>query len=162
MAALMFSTPFAILAQESAEQANIVNAEADAEQESAEQTDVVNAEADAKQDANADVNKSLWIGLGGLLAGVTLIHDYACLLSVWGLTGTYFYRPTPPAERLIGKSPEYVNVYSEAYRSERAKLQTLWSATGCVGGGAVIAGFAVVGFVRLGIIASLGENGGQD
>lgn len=145
MAVLMFSTPFATLAQESAEQ-----------------TDIVNAEADAIQDANADVNKPLWIGLGGLLAGISLIHNYGCVLSVGGLAGTYFYRPNPPAERLIGKSPEYVNVYSEAYKNEIAKLHTLWSAAGCVGGGAVIAGFAVVGLVRFGIAAGFGENGGQD
>ncbi len=142
MAVLMFSTPFAVLAQESAEQ-----------------TDVEIAEADAIQDANTDVNKPLWIGVGGLLAGLALIHDYSCLLSVGGLAGTHFYRPNPPAERLIGKSSEYVNVYSEAYKNEVAKQQTLWSAAGCVGGGAIITGFALVGFVRLGIAAGLGENG---
>ena len=145
IAVLMFSTPFTTLAQESAEQA-----------------DMGTAEADAIQDANADVNKPLWVGLGGLLAGLTLIHDYGCVLSVGGLAGTHFYRPNPPAERLIGKSPEYVNVYSEAYKNEIAKLHTLWSAAGCVGGGVIIAGFAVVGFIRLGITAGLSENGGQD
>jgi len=135
MAILMFSTPFFTRAQES------IMATAAIE--------------DAKRDANADVNKLLWVGAGCLLSGVSLVDNYSCLLSTAGLIGTYFYRPNPPASRLIGKSPEYVTFYTEAYKAESGKLQALMSTAGCVGGGVVITGCAIVGLTTLGIATAV-------
>ena len=136
MVVLMFSAPFATLAQESMEQ-----------------SDVEVAETDAKRDANTDLNIPLWFGLGGILSGLALIHDYGCVLSVGGLVGAYFYRPNPPATRFVGKSSAYVDMYAETYKNEITKLQILWSTAGCLTGCAVITGFSIIGYVRLGITA---------
>lgn len=143
MVILLFSAPFATLAQESMEQ-----------------SDVEAAEADAERDANTDLNIPLWFGLGGILSGLALIHDYGWALSVGGLVGSYFYRPNPPVTRFVGKSSAYAYMYSETYKNEITKLQALWSTAGCLTGCAVITGFSIIGYVRLGITATV--TGEQD
>ena len=74
-------------------------------------------------DAESATNKGLWF-----IAG--------CLGGVLGLIISYVYTPTPPSSRLLGKSPEYVAAYSDAYREKAKKLQTNMALTGC-GVGAV-------------------------
>ena len=125
-------------------------------QESSEQVDVEIAIAEAKRDAEADVNKLLWFGVGNLLSGIALVQDYSFLFSIGGLIGTYFYRPNPPAARFVGKSSEYVELYSETYKKEIGRNHALWSTAGCVSGGVVIAGCAFVGFASLGIVTAIG------
>ena len=61
----------------------------------------------AERDARNDVNTGLWF-LGGCLGGVI------------GLVVAYAVEPSPPATRLLGKSPEYVAFYTDAY-TETAK-----------------------------------------
>ena len=99
------------------------------------------AAADAVADANQDVNKPLWFGTGCLLSGlifVPLPNWYSYLLTPVGLTGTYFYRPSPPLSRLVGKSPEYVAVYTQTYKSKRGNIQARWASAGCVTGGVIL------------------------
>ena len=59
------------------------------------------------------------------------------------LVGIYSYKGPPPAERLIGKSPEYVELYTNAYtakaRSIRIKSAAGGVATGC--------GLSLIGFL---------------
>ena len=49
----------------------------------------------------------------------------------------YPYNPTPPPERLLGKSPEYVEAYTQIYTSKttslRKRLVTAGSITGNIG-----------------------------
>lgn len=123
---LAFSIPLATLAQP-----NLV---------------VVQAEIDAAADANKDINKLLWFGTGCLLSGLTFLPIpgwSSCLLPPIGLTGTYFYRPAPPVSRLIGRTPEYVDVYTSTYKSKRGNIQARWASMGCIGGGASVSLIAV-------------------
>ena len=121
MAVLTFSMPFGTLAQQNAWRAA------------------------AERDAEADVSKPLWFGAGCLLLGASgcvggsglespLVDVILPGLWVAGIAGSYFYRPDPPAERLLGKSPEYVAFYTDAYKAKRGKLQATWTTVGCASG----------------------------
>lgn len=130
---LTFSMPFTALAQQ-----NLV---------------VAQAEADATADANKDVTKPLWFGTGCLLAGLVFLPLpgwSSCLLPPVGLTGTYFYRPGPSPARLIGRTPEYVSVYTSTYKSKRGSVQANWASAGC------LSGCAAVGLISFGIGIGLG------
>ncbi len=131
MVILIFSMPFVSLAQQNSGQ-----------------TEAIAAEAAAEADANKDVNKPLWFGAGCLLSGLSfapLPGCYSLFLPPLGLTGTYFYQPDPPASRLIGKSPEYVDVYTQTYKSQRGNIQVLWASRGCISG-CVVSGTVLVAF----------------
>ena len=72
----------------------------------------------AERDAQNDVNKGLWF-LGGCFGGVI------------GVIIAYGVEPSPPATRLLGKSPEYVAFYAQAYTEKAKKLQTNSALGGC-------------------------------
>ena len=72
----------------------------------------------AERDAQNDVNKGLWF-LGGCFGGVI------------GVIIAYGVEPSPPATRLLGKSPEYVAFYTQAYAEKAKKLQTNSALGGC-------------------------------
>ncbi|MDE0315091.1 MAG: hypothetical protein OXM61_09325 [Candidatus Poribacteria bacterium] len=106
------------------------------------------AEGQAKQDAEANLNKELWMGTGcafpllttlGLVAGSfgpqssrssLFSGPQACGFCV-GLTSAYLgrhvlirrHQPTPPPERLLGKSPEYIAVYTDVYKKRSRQLR---------------------------------------
>ncbi|MDE0401757.1 MAG: hypothetical protein OYL97_10815 [Candidatus Poribacteria bacterium] len=95
----------------------------------------------AERDANTHVNKPLWFGAGCL----TFVASFGCASSMgspWGcvvgqitgIVGSSFYRPNPPAERLLGKSPEYVAFYTEAYKAKTAQIHRTWTTLGTVSG----------------------------
>lgn len=138
MAVLTFGMPFITLAQQ-----NSVEAQA-----------IVDA---ATVDANKDVNKPLWFGTGCLLSGLTffpLPGWYSLLLPPVGLAGTYFYQPDPPLSRLMGKSPEYVDVYTSTYKSKRGNIQARWASAGCISGCVVVGGLVVAVGVGVGLGAA--------
>ena len=75
--------------------------------------------------------------LGSAIGGATVLSM---------LIGYYIRPPNPPPERLIGKSPEYVTFYADAYRekiqSYQIKSVAAGSIFGCMtltGGVAIIA-----------------------
>ncbi|MCE2414587.1 hypothetical protein J4G07_11320 [Candidatus Poribacteria bacterium] len=72
----------------------------------------------AERDAADHVNKSVWLWAG-------------CLgnIVVWAIASAY--EPNPPAVALLGKSPEYVAVYTDAYRAEVRKIRTSGVKLGC-------------------------------
>lgn len=72
----------------------------------------------AERDAQNDVNRGLWF-LGGCFGGVI------------GVIIAYGVAPSPPATRLLGKSPEYVAFYTQAYTEKAKKLQTNSALGGC-------------------------------
>lgn len=84
----------------------------------------------AERDVQADVNKGLWF-LGG------------CFGNVIGVIIAYAVEPAPPATKLLGKSPEYVAFYTDAYREKAKSLQANSAWTGC----AVFAAVYVLGIV---------------
>ena len=71
----------------------------------------------AERDARNDVNKGLWF-LGG------------CCGNVIGVIIAYADEPAPLATRLLGKSPEYVAFYTDAYREKAKSLQVNSAWTG--------------------------------
>ena len=111
--------------------------------------------ADASRDAEQDINKFIWFSAGMLpvclVSGVVLASTsqstssdydevsflyslpmYSALIGL--ITGAVF-PVSPPAERFMGKSAEYVSAYTKAYqlktRWARVKAAGTGSATGC-------------------------------
>ena len=76
------------------------------------QQNSVPAEATAagEADAEATVNKTLWFAAG-------------LLMPVVGVIGGYVLGPSPPSSKLLGKSPEYVAFYTDAYQAKAKNLQ---------------------------------------
>ena len=128
MVVLLLSSPLATLAQQ------------------------ISAEVQAKQDGKSDVNKFAWFTAGfiGCASAWTIIAltdrrgyivDSATLdQSLRCLTVTVPFLPivyaisassVPPTERLLGKSPEYVNVYVDSYTKEVKRQRIILSAAGC-------------------------------
>ena len=134
IAAITFSSAFDILAQQNSVE--------------------LQAKVDAVADANKDVNKPIWFGAGCLLSGLVLVPlpglYTSCLLPPLGITGTYFYQPSPSPARFIGKAPEYVDVYTSTYKSKRGSIQASMSSAGCLAGGGTIGfTFLAIGFALL-------------
>jgi hypothetical protein len=74
----------------------------------------------ARRKAARDVNKVLWLGVG-------------CCAGPGGILIGYVAAPSPPATAFIGKSPEYVDTYTAAYKAKAKSLQAKYSLYGCVG-----------------------------
>jgi hypothetical protein len=72
--------------------------------------DPARAAMEATQDAQADENAALWFFAG-------------CLLGVIGVIIAYVAEPTPPVARLMGKSPAYLAIYTQTYKSEGRSAQ---------------------------------------
>ena len=113
------------------------------------------AESDAKKDANKDMRKSapFITGMGSAFAtGTCLVMTFrtlpfiepslrCCALAAAGVSpfflafNHYDTPPHPPIERLIGKHPEYVKAYVEAYKKKMRSGQLIavsaGAATGC-------------------------------
>ncbi len=58
----------------------------------------------------------------------------SCLLPPAGIAGTYFYKPAPPISKFVGKTPEYVSVYTSTYKSKRGSIQAGMTSAGCLTG----------------------------
>ncbi len=67
---------------------------------------------DALRDAEADINKNQWLSLG-------------CFCGPMAYAASLTRTPAVPTERLVGKSSEYLDVYSEEYRRKRKALQVV-------------------------------------
>ncbi len=78
----------------------------------------------AKLDAKSDINKTLWMGAG-------------CLFPLLTVGAAYIIEPSPPAVRLLGKSPEYVSAYRSCYKKAGKKAQVRNATTGCLMGSAI-------------------------
>ena len=82
---------------------------------------VIAIEAQAKSDAKRDIASSSinsWYYMGFCLGGIGVIAALAAT-------------PTVPADKLLGKSPEYVLYYSKAYKSEMRRQRTKNASIGC-------------------------------
>ena len=116
--------------------------------------DGVFARFDAKRDAEADVDKLLWGAVGcvavpactilGFIGGVLVADSSNTSLEDAGpyiLGGTTVgflvpfipistYKLGPPPARLIGKSPEYVKLYTDTYKSKVSQLRIVSAGAG--------------------------------
>ncbi|MDE0481366.1 MAG: hypothetical protein OXI67_02185 [Candidatus Poribacteria bacterium] len=82
-------------------------------------SDASQAMLDAQQDAEA-ADVTAWGWAGGLLGPM-------------GILIATIYTPTPPINRMIGKSSEYVAIYTATYQQNVKGRQTRQAATGCAG-----------------------------
>lgn len=115
------------------------------------------AKADAESDAQRDVNMLAYFGSGvsatftaamcGLMTGCLADStfgwqdDPSYMIASMSAAGAfilliqYYIRPSnPPPERLIGKSPEYVKFYADAYRTKIGSYQIKSVAAGSIFG----------------------------
>ena len=84
----------------------------------AQNQDIQNAIIEAEAAATSATNKILWLGAG--------------LVGSWiGLGAAFLYKPNPPAIALLGKSPDYVAVYTDAYQEKAGSIQKKYALFGC-------------------------------
>lgn len=62
------------------------------------------------------------------IGGILLFGILAVPISVH----LYPHSPRPPPERLLGKTPEYVAAYTQAYRSKAISLRKRWVTAGSI------------------------------
>ena len=87
-------------------------------------SDAGNACAQAQMAAKQDANGTLWFFLG-------------CLGTVIAVALGYTLEPSPSATTLLGKSPEYVAVYTDCYKKEVKKTRGQNALFGCLVTGGV-------------------------
>ena len=124
---------------------------------------IIEAKITAERDARSDVGRTKWLGGGFLLTGGTililrilgeaadddspalgLISGGACLLHGGGLAAAFMSESAPPPSRLVGKSAEYVNFYTDAYRTESRRSKALWGVIGSVSGCLIASGILLI------------------
>ena len=67
------------------------------------------------------------------LASCTIAGAILCgVLTVPTAVFIYPHNPSPPLKRLLGKSPEYIEVYLQAYRSKTISLRKRWVTAGSI------------------------------
>jgi hypothetical protein len=80
--------------------------------------------AQAEADAQEDVSGTVY-GIGGFLCGI------------FGWLAATLSSPDVPAARLVGKSSNYVSIYTEAYKSKAKSIRTTAACTGWAIGSAI-------------------------
>ena len=99
----------------------IVEVEDSAVTPDALQSVAAQAVSDAEKDAVAHLNRTLWFSTG-------------CFFPLVGPIFSQRYQPFMPTARVLGKSPEYVAFYYDAYKIKTKKLQFKWALSGCLVG----------------------------
>ena len=89
----------------------------------------VEAITDAEKDAAINVDTTRWVLIG-------------CFCGVGALTQVY--EPSPPASRLIGKSPEYIAYYTDTYKAKASELQSSAVKKGCTTAGVLYVGCGII------------------
>ena len=131
------------------------------------------AKADAESDAKHDVDVLAYFGSGmsatfaaamcglmtGCIADLTVGYkqdDFSYMIASMSAVGTlsllvpYYIRPSnPPPERLIGKSPEYVKFYADAYRTKMGSYQIKSVAAGSIFGCVTLTGGVFIIWVQI-------------
>ena len=74
---------------------------------------------DAEKDASMHLNRTFWFTAG-------------FFFPVVGAAVSQFYQPFMPTARVLGKSPEYIAFYYDAYKVKTKKLQFKWALFGCL------------------------------
>lgn len=86
------------------------------------QSDAEQAIADAKRDVKAHINQTLWFTNG-------------CFFPILGPFLSQRNIKSIPTARTLGKSPQYVAFYIDAYRIQMKKQRYNWALGGCIVGG---------------------------
>ena len=138
------------------------------------------AQAQAEADASADMSKDKWFMLGvmgstagcplgcvgGSLLGKTIFSNESgnsqmnCALAGSVLLGVcavpigvqiYPHNVTPPSERLLGKSPEYIEAYTHAYKSRAGLLRKIFVTAGSITSNLGIMTMLMTLYARIGV-----------
>ena len=138
------------------------------------------AKAEAEADASADMSKDKWFMLGvmgstagcplgcvgGALLGKTIFSNESgnsqmnCALAGSVLLGVcavpigvqiYPHNATPPPERLLGKSPEYIEAYTHAYKSRAGLLRKIFVTAGSITSNLGIMTMLMTLYARIGV-----------
>ncbi len=104
-------------------------------------TTFADARTAAEYDAEDDVNTAVWLAAGGILGIAGNLP-----LGAIAIGGAYVYQPAPPADRLLGKSAEYVTIYTDTYQAKARSLRLSAAAKGALGGAAV---FCILGVLKI-------------
>jgi len=96
--------------------------------------DAARAAAEAINDAHADTSGALWYFAG-------------CLLGVIGILIAYVSEPSPPPARMMGKSPEYLTIYTNTYKTEARSIQGRSAIYGALTWGAIVVVVIVIAVV---------------
>lgn len=86
----------------------------------AQDNDVSKAIEDANMDAQQNIS-NIWFPIG-------------CFFGIWGIGAAYYLTPTPPTQRFIGQSPEYIQAYSNEYKKVMRQKQAHKALSGCITG----------------------------
>ena len=88
------------------------------------------------QAARVNTNGTVWLAIG-------------CLGGIIGIAIAYVVEPNPPAMSLLGKSPEYVAAYTDAYKMTAKGIQTGSAWKGCIVG--------TLAYIALGVLAAAAD-----
>ncbi len=87
---------------------------------------------EAQAQAATDTNTTTWLAAG-------------CLLGVLGWFLATLHKPEPPATALLGKTPQYVAEYRDAYQARAKNIASSRAMTGClIGTGAWIVSYVAI------------------
>lgn len=100
----------------------------------AQQEDLMAGRIAGEQSASANVNKTTWMLIG-------------CIGGLLGVIIAYVYEPSPPAVQLLGKSPEYVAAFTDAYKAAGKNVQTKNAWLGCFIGTGISTALYILGAV---------------
>lgn len=100
----------------------------------AQQGDITAGRIAGSQAARMNTNGTLWLAVG-------------CLAGIIGVAVAYVVEAQPSATMLLGKSPEYVAAYADAYRATGKSVQTGKAWTGCLLGALIYVGLVVLAAV---------------
>jgi hypothetical protein len=85
----------------------------------AQQDDFMAGRIAGEQSARANTSGMAWMAIG-------------CIGGLLGVIVAYVYEPNPSITMLLGKSPEYVAAYTDAYKSAAKNTQTSKAWVGCI------------------------------
>ncbi len=97
----------------------------------AQQSDITAGRMAGSQAAGANTNGTLWLAIG-------------CFGCIAGVAVAYAVDSQPFATTLLGKPPEYVAAYADAYRMKGKSIQTRKAWTGCILGALMYIGASVL------------------
>ena len=138
------------------------------------------AKAEAEADASADMSKDKWFMLGvmgstagcplgcvgGSLLGKTIFSNESgnsqmnCALAGSVLLGVcavpigvqiYPHNVMPPPERLLGKSPEYIEAYTHTYKSRAGLLRKIFVTAGSITSNLGVMTMIMTLYARIGV-----------
>lgn len=92
----------------------------------AQQGELMAGRVAGEQAARARVNGTLWLLIG-------------CIGGEVGIIVAYLLEPNPPSTQLLGKSPEYVAAYTDAYKVTAKSIQSRKAWTGCIASNVIAA-----------------------